>query len=78
MRWINLETIVPSEASHKEKDKYQILMHIYTESRKMVLMNLSAGQQWRCRRREQICGHSGGRREWDKQKVSLKHIDSHM
>ena len=32
------------------------------ESRKLVLMNLSAGQQWRRRHREQTCGHSGGRR----------------
>ena len=24
-------------------------------------MNLSAGQQWRCRHREQTCGHSVGR-----------------
>ena len=24
----------------------------------MVLMDLFAGQQWKCRRREQICGHS--------------------
>ena len=30
------------------------------ESRKMVLMNLFAGQQWRCRHREQTCAH--GRR----------------
>ena len=28
-------------------------------------MNLSAGQQWRCRHREQTCGHSGGRKGWD-------------
>ena len=35
------------------------------ESRKMVLMNLSTGQQWRCRYREQIYGHSGGERSWD-------------
>ena len=28
------------------------------ESGKMVLMDLFAGQQWKCRRREQICGHS--------------------
>ena len=34
------------------------------ESRKMVLMNLFSGQQWRYRHREQTCGHSGGRREW--------------
>ena len=29
------------------------------ESRKMVLMNLFAGQQWRNRPREQTNGHSG-------------------
>ena len=29
-------------------------------SRKMVLMNLSAGQQWRHRHREQTDGHGGG------------------
>ena len=32
------------------------------ESRKMVLMNLFAGQQWRHRHREQTCGNSRGRR----------------
>ena len=30
------------------------------ESRKMVLMNLFAAQQWRHRHREQACGHSEG------------------
>ena len=38
------------------------------ESRKMVLMNLFAGQQWRCREREQIRGHGLGGRGWDKLK----------
>ena len=38
---------------------------IYVEYRKMVLMSLSAGQQWRCRHREQTCGHSEGMRGWD-------------
>ena len=31
-------------------------------SRKMVLMSQFAGQQWRHRHREQICGLNGGRR----------------
>ena len=30
------------------------------ESRKMVLINLFAGKEWKRRRREWICGHSGG------------------
>ena len=29
MRWMNLEPILQSEVSQKEKDKYGILMHIY-------------------------------------------------
>ena len=29
MRQMNLETIIQSELSQKEKDKYHILMHIY-------------------------------------------------
>ena len=29
MRWMNLEPMVQSEVSQKEKEKYCILMHIY-------------------------------------------------
>ena len=29
------------------------------ENRKMILMNLIAGQQWRCRHREYTCGQNG-------------------
>ena len=29
MRWMNLEPIIQSEMSQKEKDKYHILSHIY-------------------------------------------------
>ena len=35
------------------------------ESRKMVLMNLLAGKEWRRIHREWTCEHSGGRREWE-------------
>ena len=28
MRWMNLESIIQSEVSQKEKDKYHILIHI--------------------------------------------------
>ena len=43
--WMNLESVIHSEASQKEKNKYCVLMHIYMESRKMVLMNLVSGQE---------------------------------
>ena len=52
-----------TEWSKSEKDKYCILMHIYMESRKMVPMNLFAGQQWRNRNREEIYGCSRVGRE---------------
>ena len=29
MRWMNLESIIQSEVSQKEKDEYYILIHIY-------------------------------------------------
>ena len=29
MRWMNLESIIQSEVSQREKDKYCILTHIY-------------------------------------------------
>ena len=47
MRWTNLECIIQSEVSQKDKNKYGILTHIYMESRKIVLMNLFTGQQWK-------------------------------
>ena len=42
MRWMNQGSMIQSEVNQKEKNKYHILMHIYMESRKMVLMNLLA------------------------------------
>ena len=42
MRWMNLEPIIQSEVSHKEKDKHHIQC-IYMESRRMVLRNLFTG-----------------------------------
>ena len=29
MRWMNIEPMIQSEVSQKEKDKYCILMHLY-------------------------------------------------
>ena len=66
VRWMSLEPIIESEVSQKEKNKYQILMHICMESRKTVLMNLFAGKEWRCWCGKWICGHSQGGRKWDK------------
>ena len=40
--------------------------HMYMKSRKMVLMNLFAGQQCKHRHRDQTVGDAGGQRGWDK------------
>ena len=56
MRWMNLEPIIQSEVSQKEKDKHRIVTYIYG-SRKKILKNLFAGQQWRNRHREETYGH---------------------
>ena len=29
MRWVDLETVIQSEVSQKEKNKYRMLIHIY-------------------------------------------------
>ena len=63
VRWMNLEPVTQSEVSQKEKKKY-ILMHMY-RIQKIVLINLFAGQEQRCRLREHTCGQSRGRRAWN-------------
>ena len=52
---MSLEPIVRSEVSQRKTNI--VYEHIYMESRKMVLMNLFAGQQWRYKHREQTCAH---------------------
>ena len=34
MRWMGLETVIQSEVSQKEKNKYRMLTHICMESKK--------------------------------------------
>ena len=45
MRWMDLESLIQSEVSQKEKNKYHRLTHIWNLEKKMVLMNLGAGQE---------------------------------
>ena len=63
MRWTKLEPIMQSEVCQKEKHQYSMLMHIYMEFRKMVMMSLYARQQKRHRCKEQIFGL------WEKSRV---------
>ena len=64
MRWMNLEPIIKNKVNQKEeKEISYINAYIYMESRKTVLMNVSTGQQWRYRHREQTYGRGEGRRK---------------
>ena len=63
MRWGKLEPIIQSEVSQKEKHQYSILMYIYMEFRKMVMMTLYARQEKRHRCIEQSFGL------WEKARV---------
>ena len=49
-----------------EKDNFKSLKYFHKESRKMVQMNLFAGQDRNKMQREQTCGHSLAKRGWDK------------
>ena len=43
---MDLESVIQSEVSQKEKNKYHMPRHTYgIEKKKMVLMNLGAGQE---------------------------------
>ena len=39
-RWMDLESVIQSEVSQKEKNKYHMLTHIYMESK---------GKKWFCK-----------------------------
>ena len=43
--WMDIESVIQSEACQKEKHKYRTLIHIYGVKKKNVLMNLGAGQE---------------------------------
>ena len=46
VRWMDLESVIQSQVSQKEKSKYPMLTHIYIWNlKKSVLMNLWAGQE---------------------------------
>ena len=43
VRWIDLESVIQSEISQKDKNKYRMLTHINGIKKKTVLKNLGAG-----------------------------------
>ena len=45
LRWMDLESVIQSEISQKEKSNYRMLTHIYGIKKKIVLKNLGTGQE---------------------------------
>ena len=45
VRWMELESVIQSEVSQKEKNKYHMLTYIYGIFQKMVMRNLGIGQE---------------------------------
>ena len=45
VRWVELKTVIKSEVSQKERNKYRMLTHIYGIKKKIILKNLGAGQE---------------------------------
>ena len=64
-RWMKLEPIIQSEVSQKENHQYSILIQIYMEFRKMVMITPYAKQQKRHGCIEQSFGLCGRGRGWD-------------
>ena len=68
---------IPGPAkTHSEEES-----RVYMESIKMVLMNWFAGQEWRCRHREQTYGsgvEERGRREGQMGRVAWKYTHYHV
>ena len=60
VRWMNLESVIQSEVSQKEKQIPYANTYIWNLKKKKVLKNLGAGQESRCRHREWTAGHGEG------------------
>ena len=42
--WMDLESVLQSEVSQKEKNKYRMLTHIWNLKEKKIMKNLGAGK----------------------------------
>ena len=45
VKWMDLGSVIQSEVSQEEKNKYCVLTHIYGIKKKLVLKNLGVGQE---------------------------------
>ena len=69
MSWMNLEPIVQSEVSQKEKDKYYMLTYVYGIQKDGTDEPICrAAVETQTQRTD--CGHMAGRGGWEKKDMS--------
>ena len=79
VRWMDLESVIQSEVSHKEKNKYRMLTHIYMESKKQKKNGYEeprgrTGIKTQTYYRMDLRTWGGGRVRWDKVREWHGHI----
>ena len=72
--WLNIELVIQNEVSQKEKNQYLVLMYIYMESRKMVLMNFLQGRNRDADIENRLWTQQGKERVLRIERGELKHI----
>ena len=78
IRWMNLESIIQSEVSQKEKNKYRILTHI-NRIQKDSTVEPNCRERWRCLQTEKrLWIQNGGRKERVGCRVTWKHTLSYI
>ena len=77
MRWMKLETIIPSEVSQK-RNTNTVYYRIYMEFRKTITMTLYERQQKRHRCKEQILDYVGKGRVGRFERIAMNHVYYHM
>ena len=74
MRWMNLEPIIQSEVSHKEKNKYHILTHKYGIQKDGTDESICRAAMEMQTQRTDMWTRWGKEREGQIETVALKHI----
>ena len=44
IRWMDLRSVIQSEGSQKEKNKYRMIIYIWNVKKKKIVKNLGEGQ----------------------------------
>ena len=75
VKWMDIEFVIQSEVSQKEKNKYHMLTHIYMESKKKIGYEEPRGRTGiKTQMRMDLRTRGGGRVSWDEVREWHGHI----